>query len=260
VSRVPCPVSREPCNMITKTEAIVLRAIDYQESSLIATLFTRKHGKIAVIAKGARKPKSKFAAFLVPGQILEVIYYMKVSRSVQTLSDASYLEKLDQLRVDLEKMALTVTTLELTSQLLHDNEVNEPVFNFFLKMLPWLNNREKVTRAIFPYIQIRLAQLLGIGLQFDGQPGTESGNGYINIVSGTLSHEALESEAILLTPLQFAFVRESLHSMNSAIFEKDFKKNELTKLIEYLDRYFRYHIEGIRPRKSDAVFEQILKD
>jgi DNA repair protein RecO (recombination protein O) len=112
---------------------------------------------------------------------------------------------------------------------------------------------------IFPYIQVRLAQLLGIGLQYINDQGTETGEGYINIESGTLTRRAEESEAIRLTPLQFAFVRESLHSMNSTIFEIDLNKNELIMLIEYLDRYFRYHIEGIRPRKSDAVFEQILR-
>jgi DNA repair protein RecO (recombination protein O) len=83
-------------SIITKTEAIVLRTVEFQESSIIATLFTLKHGKIAVIAKGARKPKSKFAAFLVAGQMLEVVYYMKQTRQVQTLSDTSYLQKLDK--------------------------------------------------------------------------------------------------------------------------------------------------------------------
>ncbi|NBB77645.1 MAG: DNA repair protein RecO, partial [Bacteroidetes bacterium] len=41
--------------MITKTEAVVLRSVDYSESSLIVTLFTRKHGITAVIAKGAKR-------------------------------------------------------------------------------------------------------------------------------------------------------------------------------------------------------------
>lgn len=246
--------------MITKTEAIVLRTVEYQESSLIATLFTKKHGKVAVIAKGARKPKSKHAAFLVPGQILEVIYYMKQSRSVQTLSDVSYLRKLDNLRFDLEKMALGVKTLELTAQLVHDNEENESLFSFLMKMLPWLNERESVSRIIFPYIQIRLTQLIGIGLQFNETAGTDNQNGYINIETGTLSMEAEGGKSIRLTPNQFVFVRESLHSMKSTIFEMNFSQTELSGLIEYLDIYFRYHVDGIRPRKSDAIFEQILKD
>jgi DNA repair protein RecO (recombination protein O) len=245
--------------MIVKTEAIVLRTVDFQESSLIATLFTRSHGKIAVIAKGARRPKSKLAAFLFPGQIVEVLFYFKPTRDVQTLSDISYISKLDQLRVNVEKMALTVTTLELVSQLIHANETNEPLFKFLSSLLPWLNDSDNVSRIIFPYIQIRLAQLLGIGLQFQ-DVGTETGHGYINIESGTLSSVAEGSNSLRLTPQQFAFVRESLHSMKSAIFEMNLNKNELTGLIEDLDRYFRYHIEGTGPRKSDAIFDQILRD
>ncbi len=246
--------------MITKTEAIVLRTVEYQESSVIATLFTLDHGKIAVIAKGARRPKSKFAAFLVPGQMLEVVYYMKQTRSVQTLSDASYRVKLDNLRFDLQKMALATSTLELADQLLHDNEVNEPLFHFLSVMLPWMNEQEKVSRVIFPYIQLRLTQLLGIGLQDMISEQDHPGHGYINIQSGTLTEGPGEGQAIRLTPLQFVFVRKSLHSMKSSIFDLDLKHGELKSLIEYLDRYFRYHIEGVKPRKSDAIFEQLLAE
>jgi DNA repair protein RecO (recombination protein O) len=209
--------------MITKTEAIVLRTVDFRESSLIATLFTRSHGKVAVIAKGARRPKSKMAAFLVPGQMVEVVYHYKPTRDVQTLTDISYSLKLDRLRTDVEKMALTVTTLELVSQLIHSNETNEPLFHFLSSLLPWLNEREHVSRIMFPYIQIRLAQLLGIGLQYQNG-GTETVSGYINIESGTLSPAGEGSNSLHLSPMQFAFVRESLHSMNSAIFEMNLTK------------------------------------
>ncbi|MEX0647983.1 MAG: DNA repair protein RecO [Balneolaceae bacterium] len=246
--------------MITKTEAIVLRAVDYQESSLIATLFTRKDGKIAVIAKGARRPKSKFSAFLVPGQYLEVIYYMKSTRSVQTLSDASYVQKLDRLRVDMEKMALAVSTLEMVSQIVHENEVNEPVFHFLQNFLPWLNETENITKKIFPYVQIRLAGLVGIGLQPEFPGGTIPEKGYINIETGSLSGEQEGEEVLPLSPAQFTFVYKSLHSASLSILEINLTASELSVLIEHLDKYFRYHIEGMSPRKSDTVFDQLLKD
>jgi len=244
--------------MITKTEAVVLRVIEYQSSSLIVTLFTRKHGKIAVIARGAKRPKSKTASYLVPGHLLEVVYFMKTTRSVQTLSDVSFFRKLDALRFDMEKMALSVTVLELTSQLLHDNEPNDEMFSFLENFLPWLNEKAEVSRIIFPYVQIRLMQLLGVGLQYIGDDGTNDGTGYINIESGTLTHQAEGSESVKLTSTQFAFLRESLHHMKSSLFQTNFEKNELSTLIEYLDRYFRFHFEGVKPRKSDAIFDQIL--
>ncbi len=245
--------------MIIKTEAVVLRAIDFRESSLIVTLFTRKQGVVSVIAKGARKPKSKFSAFLVPGQVLEVVYYHKPTRNIQTLSDTSYLLKLDRLRTDIEKMALTTTTMELVGQVLHENEVNEPLFLFIINMLSWLNKREQVSRLLFPYIQLRIIDRIGIGLQPGENIETNSGSrGYINIESGTLTITPEGDQSILLTDKQFMFVAESLIPGNSSIFEKKLTKSELSDLIQYLDKYIRYHVEGVKPRKSDDIFEKIL--
>lgn len=246
--------------MVTKTESVVLRTVDYSESSLIVTLFTRKHGIIAVIAKGAKRPKSKFAALMVPGQVLEVVVYVKPTRSVQTLSEASSMLKLDQIRIDLEKMAIATTTVELINQVLHENEVNEPLFAFIVKFLRWVNEYENPGRVIFPYVQLRVTELIGIGLQMDASVDEETSNGYMNIESGTLSSHAEGDQSVRLTSQQFIFLRKSLHSKKQSIFETDFKKNELSELIEYLDRYIRYHIEGVKPRKSDQIFEKILNN
>src|SRR5438477_5282428 len=43
-------------------EGIVLRRIDYGESDRILTVLTRDHGKIGVIARGARRPQSRLAS------------------------------------------------------------------------------------------------------------------------------------------------------------------------------------------------------
>jgi DNA repair protein RecO (recombination protein O) len=43
-------------------EGIVLRRVDYGETDRILTVLTRDHGKIGVIAKGARRPQSRLAS------------------------------------------------------------------------------------------------------------------------------------------------------------------------------------------------------
>ena len=52
--------------MFQKCEGIVLRTTDYGETNKIITLFTREWGKIGVMAKGAKKPKSRLAAITQP--------------------------------------------------------------------------------------------------------------------------------------------------------------------------------------------------
>jgi DNA repair protein RecO (recombination protein O) len=49
-----------------KTEAIVLRSIRYGEADRILHLFTRHHGRLGAIAKGARRARSRFGARLEP--------------------------------------------------------------------------------------------------------------------------------------------------------------------------------------------------
>jgi DNA repair protein RecO (recombination protein O) len=52
--------------------AYVLHHYDWSESSLILDLFTREQGRVAVVAKGAKKPYSQLRAVLLPFQHLHV--------------------------------------------------------------------------------------------------------------------------------------------------------------------------------------------
>lgn len=242
--------------MIVKSEAIVLKTVDYSESSIIATLFTKEKGKVAVIAKGARKPKNKFAAFLVVGQLLEVVFYSKESRSVQTLSDVSYSEKLHTFRVDIEKMAIMMATTEFTNQVLHDNEINTDLFGFLKRILIWVDKQQDVPPQLFPYLQLRIAEHIGIGIQYINE--NDSIDGYLNISSGLLSSGKEDEHAEQLSPSQFAFMKKSLHSANASVLRIVMDPNELKKLIQILDKYFIYHVEGMKPRRSDKIFAQLL--
>jgi DNA repair protein RecO (recombination protein O) len=52
--------------------AYVLHSHDWSESSLIVELFTRSQGRLAVVAKGAKRPTSNFRPVLLPFQPLAV--------------------------------------------------------------------------------------------------------------------------------------------------------------------------------------------
>lgn len=191
--------------------------------------------------------------------ILSVVYYYKDSRGIQTLTEASFLNRFDTLTKDIEKMALSMSLLEFISQLTHEGEVNEPVFEFTRNFLDWLDVQIEVNRRVFPYLQIRLAFLLGHELQID-KLENEAEIGYLNIEDGTVSEQADSSNAIRLNGNQLRFIKFSSISKSVSILEQDLNNDEIRSLIDYLDKYFRYHVEGLKPRRTDAIFDQILKD
>jgi DNA repair protein RecO (recombination protein O) len=59
---------------IADEPAFVLHRYDWSESSLILELLTRHHGRVAVVAKGAKKPSSNFRPVLLPLQPLHVAF------------------------------------------------------------------------------------------------------------------------------------------------------------------------------------------
>ena len=54
------------------SHAFVLHQWDWSETSLIVDLFTREQGRLAVVAKGAKRPYSQLRAVLLPFQRLAV--------------------------------------------------------------------------------------------------------------------------------------------------------------------------------------------
>jgi DNA repair protein RecO (recombination protein O) len=59
---------------IADEPAYVLHRYDWSESSLILEVFTRHHGRIALVAKGAKRPSSSFRPILLPLQPLHVAF------------------------------------------------------------------------------------------------------------------------------------------------------------------------------------------
>jgi DNA repair protein RecO (recombination protein O) len=54
-------------------QAHVLHSYDWSETSLIVELFTRERGRLAVAAKGAKRPYSQLRAVLLPFQRIQVL-------------------------------------------------------------------------------------------------------------------------------------------------------------------------------------------
>ena len=59
---------------ISDEPSFVLHRYDWSETSLILEVFTRHHGRVALVAKGAKRPSSNFRPVLLPLQPLHVAF------------------------------------------------------------------------------------------------------------------------------------------------------------------------------------------
>jgi DNA repair protein RecO (recombination protein O) len=74
---------------ISDEPAFVLHRYDWSESSLILEVFTRHWGRVALVAKGAKRPSSNFRPVLLPLQPLHVAF--GGDAEIRTLKGAEWL-------------------------------------------------------------------------------------------------------------------------------------------------------------------------
>ncbi len=246
--------------MLAESPAIVLKSVDFKESSKIITLFSREHGKVAVLVRGFKRKKSRYPGIMSYGSVIDVVYYYKESRSVQTIKDAEMRIGTVKTQSDFKKLAIAMALLEVISQVIQEGEPNDELFGFTERFLKWLNDTEESPRNLFPYLQLRLAELLGVGIQTDESIGITDPDYsiFMNIQSGNLSNIPDDGLSFKLTPIQQQYFRYALTGKTAAIPKMEIDAQELKQLIYHLDVYLKHHIDGVRDRKSDAIFEQIL--
>jgi DNA repair protein RecO (recombination protein O) len=118
--------------VIVKTPAVVLRAIRYGDTSKIATLFTREHGKVAVVAKGARSAKARFGPALDPGAHIQAVYHARETREVQTLAQADVTERFRRLSSSLAATTAMLQLVEVVNVATHPGEPHQDLYELLV--------------------------------------------------------------------------------------------------------------------------------
>ena len=137
----------------------ILHNRNYRETSLLLDVFSRRHGRISLVAKGARKQKNDRRALLQPGRKINIAWTMR--RELGTLTRA---EPCDGSNPQGGGGLLTIFYInELLVRLLHRHEPHAELFDSYAETLEKLTDTatEQVTLRIF---EKRLLEALGYGL------------------------------------------------------------------------------------------------
>lgn len=119
--------------MLEKVEGVVLKTRDYGETNKIVTLFTKEFGKIGLMARGARKPKSRMASVTQPFVIGQ--YLIQRSTQLGTMQQGEIVESLRKIREDIEKTAYAAYLAELLDKLIEERHPNSFLFQEFVSSL-----------------------------------------------------------------------------------------------------------------------------
>ncbi|QQK75831.1 DNA repair protein RecO [Salicibibacter cibarius] len=151
--------------MLEKHEGLVIRAVSYGEANIILTVFTKERGKIALMARGAKKTTSRFAAV---SQLFSygLFHFHYRPSSMSTLSQGEVLESFSQVRADIEKTAYAAYVCELLDGVTTDHEASPSLFTLVLTVLRFLENGEDA-EVLLRMVELKLTKTAGIKPELD---------------------------------------------------------------------------------------------
>lgn len=118
-----------------KTEGIVLRVIEFSETSCIVTLMTRDFGKITAMAKGARRPKSPFEAALDVLALCRIVFLHKTSGAMSLLTEAKLDRRFRSSSTNLKRLYAGYYIVELLNILTDEGDSNPELFDLAVKTI-----------------------------------------------------------------------------------------------------------------------------
>ncbi|MCJ7841850.1 DNA repair protein RecO [Lederbergia sp. NSJ-179] len=123
--------------MVNKYEGIVIRTTDYGESNKIVTIYSREAGKIAGMARGAKKPNNRLASV---SQLFTYGYFViSGTKGLGTIQQGEMISSFRYIREDIFKTAYSSYIVDLLDKGTEEKEINPFLFELLYQTLHYIN-------------------------------------------------------------------------------------------------------------------------
>jgi DNA repair protein RecO (recombination protein O) len=248
---------------ILTTEAVVLKGWKMGETSQILSLYTEDFGRVKVVVKGGRGPKSAFKGCLEPLTHLKIIYYDKRTRDLQLLSKADLLDPHLNILGNMEKTTLGLAVLELVDRAVAGQESFPQLFHLIISVLKSINLETGFLEGFFWYFESHFIDLMGYKPKWESclecHESLGTSGGYFQPQSGGLlcngcgsAHGGLVVQGETLEILFWLqkCQQEEVGNLNPSAGQKA----EIRKMF---DLYFRTHIDPMKSLNSLKLFYEL---
>lgn len=142
-----------------RAAAVVLRHKDWGEADQLLTLYTREHGKLRVVAKGARKITSRKAGHLQPFTYVNL--QLAKGRDLMIVTQAETVNAFLGIGADLMKTGYASYVIELLDRFVYEDDGgNSGVFRMLVETLERLEKESDAWVAV-RYYEMRLLDHVG---------------------------------------------------------------------------------------------------
>lgn len=140
------------------SEGIILARRNYGEADRILIVYSKTHGRVSLIAKGIRRPKSKKRGHV---EIFGRLNFQAITgRGIDLMTEAEVIDNFKNVRQSLKKVSLAYYFCEVVGKITHENEPNLELYNLILESLEILKSTRHLKNLRLDFV-LRLLVILG---------------------------------------------------------------------------------------------------
>jgi DNA repair protein RecO (recombination protein O) len=247
-----------------RTRALVLRTFDQGESDRVVHLYSEALGRIAAIAKGARRSKRRFPGTLEILSVVDVRLVDPPRAQLARLEGAKLVRAFEGIPARLGRYAIACQFLELLNRATPERQAQPELFQFALGVLDVLDGETPDPLLALLVLAKTLArigyrpQLVRCALCGADLPSDAGRVGFVPAHGGAVCRacagpDEARYSALLLRALE-AGLRQPLRSRG----ELGLSERDVDLAARLVERFFRFHI-GFELR-SEAFLRQVFAD
>ncbi len=147
-------------------DAVLLRAVDYGDADRIVTFLTADLGKVALMARGARRSRRRFGAALEPCCVVRA-EIGEGRGELGRLAQATTVRAFPGILASLGKMTVTGAALELVREATLPREPDRRLFDATVALLEAVERAPGDGTGILVAFEVRVMALVGLAPGFD---------------------------------------------------------------------------------------------
>jgi DNA repair protein RecO (recombination protein O) len=227
---------------------ILLKKINYSETSLILHFFTLEKGFQAYLFQGGKKKKGNI---LQPLSIVEINAYQRPDSELGKISSISPDFIPQSIPYHPLKSGLAFFMTEVLEQALRSSDEDARMYNMIDQEIQWLDDTDAITNYPIWFL-LRLADQLGFAIQ-----KLEKDGRIFDLQAGTISNQTPDGHAFENDDAVIE-LRDLLSYTKTELLAQSIHKIHRQQIVEHLISYYRWHIEGFKHPKSLHVMQTIF--
>jgi DNA repair protein RecO (recombination protein O) len=237
--------------MVKKSDrGILLKKIDYGETSLILHLYTENNGLRAFIFKGAKRKKG---LSLLPLSFLEIVYFERKETNLALISEASHEMIWNQAIFDPRKSAVLFFLCDILHKTI--KEEHDAQQDFFQFLVAELTEFDKAPfQANYPlYFLMILSRFLG----FEPIIETEQPH-YFDRREGIFGDQKPLGNQLEMTYEEVSELAQDFQSTKDQILAKSISRTKRKRTITLLLELYGFHVSNFSTPKSLKILEEVF--